>query len=117
MLLFLVALVPVHAQASAGFTKIGNVSALTFTDTSCPNLVSCFYQVTALDGQGFESGPSTCAATVLCVGGNAAVAIMPSSGTHTVALTWTASTTTGVTYNVYRHIGPTAGTNVSAVVN
>ena len=116
-LLALMLSVSAQAQASAGFTKIGNTSGLTFTDTSCQNLTTCFYQVTVLDAQGFESAPSTCAATVPCVGGNAAMAIMPSSGTHTVTLTWTASTTTGVTYNVYRHVGPIAASGLNAVVN
>jgi len=105
------------AQAATGFTKIANTSGAAYTDGTCPNQSSCYYQVLAVDAQGFESVPSPCLATQLCVGGNIAVAIMPSSGTHTVALTWTASTTTGVTYNVYRHIGPLSGSNFAAVVN
>lgn len=106
-----------HAQASAGFTKVGNVTAVTYSDATCPNQSTCYYQVTALDAQGFESTPAPCSATQLCVAGNEAVAVMPSSGTHTVGLAWTASTTAGVSYNVYRHIGPFAPSGMSATVN
>lgn len=103
---------------SPGFTKLGNVpTGVTYTDSTCPNQSTCYYQVTALDAQNFESVPSACGTSQLCVGGNIAVVSMPSSGTHSVTLTWTASTSTGVTYNVYRHIGPLAASNLSAVVN
>jgi len=105
-----------HAQAAAGFSKIGTATSTTFSDTSCPNQSTCYYQVTALDGQGFESQPSSCNATQLCIGGNTVVAVMPSSGTHSVALSWTGSTTSGVTYNIYRHVGPLAGSNLAAIV-
>ncbi len=106
-----------QAQAAAGFTKIGNVTTLTYSDATCPLQSTCYYQVTALDSTGFESAPAACASTQLCVGGNEAVAVMPSSGTHTVAIAWVASTTTGVTYNVYRHIGPLPASGMSATVN
>jgi fibronectin type 3 domain-containing protein len=115
-LLFLIA-TPLKAQAGAGFTKISNVSVLTYADTTCPDLSTCYYQVTALDAQGFESAPAPCSTTVLCQGGNMAVAVMPSSGTHTNTLTWVASTSTAITYNVSRHIGPLAPSNLNAVVN
>ena len=105
------------AQAPAGFTKLANTSALTFTDAGCPNLTTCYYVVTAVDSAGFESLPAACATNQLCVNGNIAVAQMPSSGTHTVALTWNASTTTGVTYNAYVHIGPFAPSGIGAKVN
>jgi hypothetical protein len=115
-LLFLSA-IPTMAQAAAGFTKVANVSTLTYVDSSCPDLSTCYYQVTALDAQGFESGPAACASTQLCQNGNMAVAIMPSSGVHTVTLTWSASATASVTYNVYRHIGPLSPSGLGAVVN
>jgi len=109
---------PADAQAASGFTRIANgVAATTYTDAGCPLQSTCYYQVTALDASGFESIPATCGTTQLCVGGNQVVASMPSSGTHTVALTWTASTTTGATYNVYRHIGPLPPSNATATVN
>lgn len=105
------------AQTPAGFTKLANVSAVTYTDTTCPVLTTCFYIVTAVDSTGHESIGAACGATALCFGGNQGVAIMPSSGTHTVILNWTASTTAGVTYNVYSHVGPFPATNFSATVN
>lgn len=108
---------PAIAQAaSPGYTKIGTATGTTFSDPSCPNQSSCYYQVTAIDSGGFESGPASCAATSLCVGGNQVVAVMPSSGTHTVGLAWTASATTAVSYNIYRHIGPLPPASVSIVV-
>lgn len=105
------------AQAAPGFTKVTNVTTTSYTDTSCGNQTTCYYQVTAVDAQGHESVPAACASTVLCFGGNQVVVVMPSSGTHSVALTWTASTTTGVTYNVYRAVGPLSATGLSLVIN
>lgn len=113
-------LFPFLAKAQAipvGFTKLANVSATTYTDATCPDLTTCYYIVTAVDSTGHESAGAACNTTTLCLGGNQAVAQMPSSGTHTVALSWTASTTTGVTYNVYSHIGPFPASNFSATVN
>lgn len=105
------------AQIPAGFTKLANVSATTYTDATCPDLTTCYYIVTAVDSTGHESSGAGCSATALCLGGNQAVAQMPSSGTHTVALSWTASTTTGVTYNVYSHVGPFPASALNATVN
>lgn len=105
------------AQAPSGFTKLANVTSTTYSDSTCPNQTSCYYAVTAVDATGHESPSAQCAGTQLCFGGNQAVAIMPSSGTHTVSLSWTASTSTGVTYNVYQHIGPFAPSGLSATVN
>jgi hypothetical protein len=107
----------VVAQAPGGFTKIANVTAVSYTDATCPNQVTCYYVVTAVDAQGFESQPSSCKTGQLCVNGNEAVAAMPSSGTHTVAVAWTASPTAGVSYNVYQHVGPFPASGVSATVN
>lgn len=106
-----------EAQAANGFTKVSNVTVTVYTDTTCPNLSTCGYQVTSLDANGFESTPALCATGVLCFSTNIVVVTMPSSGAHSVNLSWTASTTPGVTYNVYRHIGPLPPSNLNAVVN
>lgn len=116
---------PVFAQIggggpSLGFTKLSNVSTPSYTDTTCANQTTCYYQVTTVDAQGFESVPASCAPAALCVGGNSVAAIMPSSGTHTVAVTWTPPAVpvgVTVTYNVWRHSGPFSGSNVNATVN
>lgn len=105
------------AQATAGFSKIGTSSTTNFNDTTCPNQSTCYYQVTAVDSILAESSPANCGTSSLCLGGNQVVAVMPSSGVHTVALTWTASTSSGVTYNIYRHIGPLPASNLNVVVN
>jgi len=120
LMLFAILLITtsVFGQASAGFTKIGNTANVTYTDATCPNSSSCYYQVTSLDSTGHESQPAMCAASQLCFATNQAVAQMPSSGTHTVVLSWTAPTgVSGVTFNVYQHIGPPSPTLVMATVN
>lgn len=117
LLFFILVSIITHAQASQGFTLLKNVSALTYVDSTCPDMTSCFYEVTAVDSSGHESQPAPCSTGQLCFNGNQAIAQMPSSGTHTVTLTWTASPTSGVTYNVYSHIGPTPPGGIGAVVN
>lgn len=110
----------VLAQAAApGYTKLNTslVTSATFTDSSCPNQSSCYYQLTAVDAQNFESVPAACDPSQLCVGGNQAVVVMPSSGTHTVTVKWIASTSAVTGYNVYRHIGPLAASGLSTTVN
>jgi fibronectin type 3 domain-containing protein len=119
LLLTLVALLSVgaYAQSSPGFVKATNVSITNYTDAACADQTTCYYQVTAVDAFGHESPAASCSTTVLCFGGNQAVAVMPSSGTHSVALTWTASTTTGVTYNVYKAVGPLPASNLGLTIN
>jgi hypothetical protein len=103
----------------AGFTKLNTalVTTTTFTDTACPNQTTCYYYVTAVDSIGAESNGAPCAAAQLCVNGNMAVAQMPSSGTHTVTVSWTASVSTVAGYNVYVHRGPLSASNLAAIVN
>jgi fibronectin type 3 domain-containing protein len=121
LLSLLLLAVPAHAQAAPGFTKISSQQTGTsFVDGTCPLQSTCYYQVTSVDSAGHESVPSACATAQLCFAGNQAVATMPSSGTHSVAVSWTAPTLpagTTVTYNLYRSIGPPAPSSVSAVVN
>lgn len=110
------------AQAQAappGFVKLTTTAATatSYTDSTCANQTTCYYFLTAVDSAGHESPGAPCAGTQLCFGGNQAVAIMPSSGTHTVTLGWTASTSTVVGYAVYKAVGPLAAGNFSAVVN
>lgn len=85
------------AQAGVGYTKLNTtpVTALTFTDTTVTDGALYQYQVTAVSQFG-ESSPAT-----------SGVASIPTTGTHTATLNWTASTTIGVTYNVYRIQGST----------
>jgi hypothetical protein len=86
------------AQATPlpGYAQIASaVSGVTYTDNYCAASQKCFYYVTAADSLG-ESAP-----------GNIVNATVPVTSTvHTVVLSWTASTTTGVTYNVYRGTVP-----------
>jgi hypothetical protein len=107
------------AQAPAGFTLLTTTTALTYTDVVCPDLTSCYYVITSVDSTGHEGQPATCATGQLCFIesiGQSAVAQMPSSGSHNVVLTWTASTTAGVSYKVYIHVGPLPASNGKATV-
>lgn len=108
-----------RAQASQGFSLLANTTATSYTvsNLTCPDSSSCFFQVTSLDATGHESTPSACLAGVPCFTGNQAIAVIPPTGTHTVALTWTASPTSGATYNVYVYLGPNPPSNIKALVN
>jgi hypothetical protein len=107
-----------YGQAANGFVKIASgVTATKYTDASCPDQVTCYYEVTAVDSAGFESGPSTCLSTSPCIANVELIVGMPVSGTHTVALTWVASNSTGVSYNVYQHVGPFPASNLGGTVN
>jgi len=120
LLLSLLAATASAQAAPAGFTKIASTAAgvVTYSDASCADQTTCYYYVTAVDPvTGHESPGAACSGTALCFGGNQAVAVMPSSGTHTVAVAWIASLTVGVTYNIYRAVGPLAGSGLSATVN
>lgn len=116
--LFLLVSPLLAAQAPSGFTKINTtpVTTTTYSDSGCADLTTCYYFVTAVMSGGQESAGAPCSTTTLCYNGNQAVAIMPSSGTHTVALSWTASSSSGATYNVYR-MTPSAPSSLSATVN
>jgi len=99
---------PVHAQGAAGFTKIASVTTgTTYTDGTCPDGATCYYQVTALNGT-LESGPS-----------NTVSAAIPATGTHTVTLNWKAATTgvTPTSYNVYQGQAPVPPVVSPAVTN
>jgi hypothetical protein len=107
-----------QAQATTGFVLLKNVTALTYVDATCPDLSTCFYQVTSLDSSGHESAPALCASGSLCYATNQVVAQMPSSGTHTVTLSWIAPTGPApASYNVYQHIGPLPPSGLGAIVN
>lgn len=104
-------------QAAPGFMKISNVSTLSFSDTGCADSTTCYYQVTALDTFGHESPPAACSTTTACFQGNQAFGTIPATGTHTVVLTWAASSTAGATYNIYRAVGPAPPSGLGALVN
>lgn len=84
----------VLAQAGAGYTKIGTSTTLTFTDSTTVDGAVYQYQVTATQSVGGVNAESTPATSP--------GAQIPATGTHSVTLSWAASTTPGVTYNIYR---------------
>ena len=57
-----------------------NVTSAAYTDTTCPDGSTCYYPVTAVNSTGTESLPS-----------NVAKDVMPTSGSHSVSLSWNAS--------------------------
>lgn len=102
---------PAFAQAvGCGPNAVQIATGLTTTSyTDGTVLLSTSYAYTAtavLNGVESTCTPETPAAMVT----------IPGTGTgHSVALSWTASTTTGVTYNVYRVTLPNPPTNLKAV--
>jgi len=86
-----------HAQTTIaappgnGWVQLtSGLTATTYTDTTCVDGTTCYYAVESVDqfGVGLDTSYVTGA--------------IPATGTHTVTLTWTASTTAGATYTVFQ---------------
>ena len=98
LLLYLVPVWRVFAQAPTGYTKIASTNGLSEIDTAVASGQVFNYVVTATNTAG-ESGPS-----------NVVTAIIPSTtAVHSVALSWTAPATDpshgpATSYNVYREL-------------
>jgi hypothetical protein len=91
---------------SSGIGIVVNGSTATYTDnTSIVDGATYAYVVDAIDWAGF-----TCSNVVLNV-------VIPATGTHTVALSWTTSTTPGATYGVFRASPPLNPSGLAVVVN
>lgn len=107
--IFSLALLTGSARAQStpipGYTKlVGGITATTYVDTTCADAQQCFYYVTAVDSLG-ESAPSA-----------QVTATIPATSTvHTMTLTWVASATSGVTYNVYKGAVPLAVAGVAVI--
>lgn len=88
-----------------GYTKlVSGITATTYVDTTCADAQQCFYYITAVDSLG-ESSPSA-----------QVTATIPATSTvHTMTLTWVASLTPGVTYNVYKGAVPLAVAGVAVI--
>jgi hypothetical protein len=86
-----------YAQATTGYTKLNTtpISGTTFTTGALVDGGVYNFEVTAQDAHGQESVPS-----------NIVTGVVPATGTHTATVTWTASVTPGVTYNVYDQLVP-----------
>ena len=100
---------PFFGQVPSGYTKINTapITGTTFTDSTCTDATNCTYVATAVSVAGIESQPSAVSNT----------AVMPVTGTHTVTVTWNASPTPNVTYNLYRIESPIPPGAPTAVVN
>lgn len=98
-----------------GLTPIGNVgpSVATFTDTAPVDGVAYAYWITA------QAAPCPAAPTCGESGAsNTVPALIPPTGTHTVTLSWTPSTSSGVvSQNIYRVSAPLAPTGASGAIN
>ena len=66
-----------------------NVTSASYTATTCADGSTCYYAVTAVNSSGAESLPS-----------NVAKAVMPTSGSHSVSLSWNTSAGAN-SYRVY----------------
>jgi hypothetical protein len=103
--------VHVHAQTSIsappgnGWTLIASgLTAPTTTDATCVDGTTCYYAVAAVDQ--FGTAVDTTYVT----------AAIPATGTHTVTLTATASTTPGVTYSFFQGPPPLSPSALAAAV-
>jgi hypothetical protein len=83
---------------------VSGLTTTTYIDTTVVDNVTYYYTVAA-----FNANESTCS--------NVATAFVPATGTHTVTLNWTASTTSGVTYAVFRAVPPAPPTSLTVTVN
>lgn len=116
--LFLVFSLPAQAPPN-GFSKLASITTTTYTDVGCPDGTTCYYQVYALDANGIASPaaiPTTLPSLLFLGTQDYVTGIIPASGTHSVVLTWTASTG-DVSYVVYRYTPPLAPVGLGAVVN
>jgi hypothetical protein len=101
--------IPFFGQVPSGYVKINSapITGTTFTDSGCADATNCTYIATAVSVSGVESQPSSPSNT----------AVVPVTGTHTVAVSWVASPTANVTYNLYRIESPVPPGAPTAVVN
>ena len=109
--LLLLLAAPLLAQTTqppcgTGTTQLASgLTATTYADTTAADGATYSYVVTANN-----LGGATCSNIL----GNV---VVPATGAHTVILTWTASTTSGVTYAVFRAPQPAPPTNLTATGN
>jgi hypothetical protein len=82
----------VLAQAGVGYVKIASTSGLSQIDTTVVDGSVYLYEVTAANAAGESTPVST------------GPAVIPAMGVHSVTLAWGASSSPGVTYNVYREL-------------
>lgn len=90
-----------------GFTQVSTapITGTTFTDSTVTDGNTYVYMITANNAAGFA-----------CSGVSTQLPI-PSTGVHSVALSWIASTTSGVTYAVFRAQNPAPSGTPSGTVN
>ena len=98
------------SSAAGPFTQIGStsgVSTTTFVDTSAPVATASFYQVTATDAAGQQSGPASVSATRPAATPPPVTSLTAtSSGTH-VTVSWNAASGPNVLgYQVFRSNSP-----------
>lgn len=104
--------VGIHAQSipctsSATPVKSG-LTVTNWTDATVADANQYFYVVVAVDSS--TGLYSTCTPIL----GPEAI---PSTGVHTVSLNWIASTSSGVTYSVFRAVSPQPATGLTGTVN
>lgn len=90
---------------SAGPAIATGLTTTTYNDATVVDGAEYGYIVTAVTPWGYA-----CSNQVLDV-------VIPATGTHSVTLTWVASTTAGVTYSVFRAVPPNAPSTLSTTVN
>lgn len=95
-----------NAIATPSVQLTSGLTTPTYIDSSPVDGTMYGYVVIAINGMGQYS----CSNILTNV-------LIPTTGTNTVTLTWNASTTSGVTYSVFRAQTPTSPTGLAATVN
>jgi hypothetical protein len=95
-----------QAVASPSVQLISGLTATSFLDTTVVDGTTYGYVVAAYNNLGMFS----CSNILTSV-------VIPATGTHSVSLTWIASTTPGVTYGVFRASAPAPAVSLTATVN
>jgi hypothetical protein len=100
----------VHAQTSInpppgnGWTQLASgLTTPTYVDSTCADGITCYYAVEAVDQFGTALDTTFITAAI------------PSTGTHTVTLTWNEATA-GATFTVFQGPPPAAPAGLAAAV-
>ncbi len=110
-----------ETSCTAGYTKVGNTTALTFTDTPLANGVTYYYVIQA-KGTG-SCPPSAMSNCVTLTPSPCTTPGVPTIGTVTVPglnqlrVSWTAGTPAGATYKIYRALGACPGGTYSLLAS
>jgi fibronectin type 3 domain-containing protein len=104
-----------ETSCTAGYTKVGNTTSLTFDDTACSNGVTYYYVIQAKgSGSCPPSAMSNCVSLVpipCTMPGAPTIGTVTVPGNNQLQVSWTPGSPAGATYNIYRAMLASAGDN------